>query len=107
MHLVWTMNSICQNFVVVNSHFGVTQPSILSHIQQTQTLIAFRKEFNTSRNLSSLDHEFQIHELLDSTKLGINHHVPHCSIVLLHVSSILLTTSAFEYVSADKLVRVN
>ena len=107
MDLIPSITNVCQNFLHVNSHFQSPPAGIATDIERTQILIKYSDEFTQPRNFSSSDRELRPDERSHPTKLEVNRYIPHCSIVFLQVSSLLMTISAVDFIVDDKLVRIN
>ena len=104
MELTGSAATACKTLVVVNAPYN--EIGRKHEFEHNQVLINQQDGIELEKNLSAFQRELDLHELLQPSKLGPNRHTSQCSIVLLHISTLLVTLSTLEYVVDQKLVRV-
>ena len=70
-------------------------------------LVKHTDKVERALNVSVFDLELSLNELLHPSRFHLCHHVPHFSILLVQVSSVLLAMSALELVINSKFVHTN
>ena len=112
MELIMAIENVCPTFISVNnvvpSNGVEAQNRMFPDLYQPIVLVEQMSEITELEvNVSVFDRELYPPELTCPTAVGVHRHAPHCSVVIFHVSSTLLTFSTLEWIITRKIVRIN